>query len=216
MLMRALPLCVFLGSVSLAGPARAQNDCLKQLSWPPVGRWASYSSNLDGKPTTLRYAAVGAEKREGVALKWIEMRAVVGTAPGSTYQMLLPGGPADIAQVQEVVMKMGDGPPMKMGGMMLGMVRKQLEENSVFSNLCEGVTFVGPETVKVHAGSFKSLHFHNDKYQSDTWISPSVPFALVKSVTPRHQIELQEVGDGAKSSITETPKKMPGLAAPAR
>ena len=105
---------------------------------------------------------------------------------------------------------------MKMSGMMLGVIRKQLEESSVFSNLCEGVTFVGEETVKVPAGSFKSLHFHNDKYQSDIWISPSVPFTLVKTVTPRHQVELQEIGDGAKSSITETPTEMPGLAAPSR
>jgi hypothetical protein len=214
--MRALPLCVFLGTVSLAGPAQAQNDCLKQLSWPPVGRWASYSSVGNGKTMTLRYAAVGTEKREGVPLKWIEMQTKVGTTPGNTFQMLLPGGPADIPKVQEVIMKNGDRPAMKMNGMMLGMLRKQLEESSVFSNLCEGVTLVGEETVKVPAGSFKSLHFHNDKYQSDTWISPSVPFALVKTATPRHQVELQEVGDGAKSSITETPREMPGLSAPAR
>jgi len=214
--MRATLARVVLALTFLAGPLQAQNDCLKQLAWPAVGRWAAYTSAGNGKTMTLRYAAVGTEKREGVPLKWIEMQTRVGTAPGNTFQMLLPGGPADIAQVQEVVMKHGDRPAMKMGGMMLGMVRKQLQENSVVSNLCEGVTFVGEETVKVPAGSFKSLRFHNDKYQSDTWISPSVPFSLVKSVTPRHQIELQELGDGAKSSITETPQEMPGLAAPSR
>jgi hypothetical protein len=214
--MRATLVCVLLLLTCAAGSLRAQNDCLKHLSWPAVGRWASYSSVGGGRTMTLRYAAVGTEKREGVPLKWIEMQTRVDSAPGNVFQMLLPGGPADIPKVQEIVMKHGDRPAMKMGGMMLGVIRKQLEESSVFSNLCEGVTFVGEETVKVPAGSFKSLHFHNDKYQSDTWISPSVPFTLVKTVTPRHQVELKEIGDGAKSSITETPTEMPGLAAPSR
>jgi len=213
--MRATLVCLLL-LVGSRERLSAQNDCLKDLSWPPVGRWASYTSVENGKTMVLRYAAVGTENREGVPLKWIEMQTRVDSAPGSIFQMLLPGGPADIPKVQEVVMKHGDRPAMKMGGMMLGMVRKQLEESSIFSNLCEGVTFVGEETVKVPAGSFTSLHFHNDTYQSDSWLSRSVPFMLVKTVTPRHQVELKKIGDGAKSSITETPTEMPGLAAPSR
>ena len=47
--MRVIPLCAFLGLVALAGPAQAQNDCLKELSWPAVGRWAAYSSLANGK-----------------------------------------------------------------------------------------------------------------------------------------------------------------------
>jgi hypothetical protein len=214
--MRAILACLLVLMPGSTGSLRAQNDCLKDLSWPPVGRWASYTSVSNGKTMTLRYAAVGTEKREGVPLKWIEMQTRVDSAPVNTFQTLVPGGPADLPKVQEVVIKHGDRPAMKMGGMMLGMVRKQLEESSIFTNLCEGVTFVGEETMKVPAGSFKSLHFHNDKYQSDTWLSRSVPFMLVKTVTPRHQVELQEIGDGAKSSITESPAEMPGLAAPSR
>ncbi len=213
--MRVIPVCVLSGTLAFAGPVQAQNDCLKRLEWPAVGRWAEYSSMAGERAATMRYAAVGTEKREGVALKWIEMQTTARGAP-SIYQMLLPGGPADIPKVQEIIIKSGSSPPMKMNGMMLGILRKQLEESSIFSNLCEGVTFVGEETVKVPAGSFKALRFHNDKYQSDTWISASVPFSLVKSVTPRHQIELHAVGDGAKSSITEAPQEMHGPAASSR
>lgn len=214
--MRVIPLWAFLGAVAVARPAQAQNDCFKHLVWPAVGRWAEYSSAVGGKSMTIRYAAVGVEKREGVPLKWIEMQTTIGAAPANTYQLLLPGGPTDIPKVQEVIFKNGARPAMKMGGMMLGVLRKQLEENSVFSSLCDGVTLVGEETVKVPAGSFKALRFHNDKYQSDTWISPSVPFSLVQTITPRHQVALLALGDGAKSSITETPQEMPGLAAPSR
>jgi hypothetical protein len=89
--MRATLACVLLLLTCAAGSLQAQNDCLKHLSWPAVGRWASYSSVGSGRTMTLRYAAVGTEKREGVPLKWIEMQTRVDSAPGNVFQMLLPG-----------------------------------------------------------------------------------------------------------------------------
>ena len=55
------------------------------------------------------------------------------------YQMLTPGNPAEMDQVQEVVFKSGDKPAMKMSGAMIEMIRGQMGKNSALGNMCEGV-----------------------------------------------------------------------------
>src|ERR1700752_3385757 len=113
--------------------------------------------------------------------------------------------------IAEVVMKRGDRPAMKMSEMMLGMMRKQLGQNMAFKDACTEVTLVGEEKVSVPAGSFTAKHYHSTKYESDMWVSPKVPFSMLKSVGKSHEIVLTTTGDGAKSEITETPQEMPGL-----
>jgi len=105
---------------------------------------------------------------------------------------------------------------MKMNSMMLGMARGQMQKNSVLSNICEGVEPAGEETVEVPAGSFKTTRMHNTKYESDAWVSAKVPFYMVKMKGKDYDMALAAVGDGAKSSITETPQEMqiPGMGEP--
>ena len=210
--MRAIAGCGLVLAL-LPAAAAAQNDCLKDFKMPAVGTWAEYTGTFREKPTTMRYAVVGSESRDGKDLKWLEMRTTEGDTPDKTmvYQMLTPGTPAEIGQVQDVVFKQGTRPAMKMNSMMVGMMRGQMEKNSVFSNLCEGVTAAGEETVEVPAGSFKTTKLHNAKYESDAWVSTKVPFYMVKSVGKDYDLSLAKVGDGAKSSITETPQEMPGM-----
>jgi len=195
--------------------AAAQNECLKDFKMPQVGTWAEYTGTYKDKPSNMRYAVVGSEARNGKDLKWLEMR-VEGEKPGKTmvYQMLTPGTPAEIGQVEDVVFKEGDRPAMRMNSMMVGMMRGQMGKNSVLSNLCEGVTAAGEETVEVPAGSFKATKLHNAKYESDAWVSAKVPFYMVKSVGKDYNLSLAKVGEGAKSSITETPQEMPGMGEP--
>ena len=47
------------------------------------------------------------------------------------YQILTPGNPAEMDQAEEVVFKSGDKQAMKMNGMMLKMIRGQMEKNSM-------------------------------------------------------------------------------------
>jgi hypothetical protein len=191
--------------------AAAQADCLKDLKMPEVGAWAEYTGTYREKPTTMRYAVIGSETREGKDLKWLEMR-IIGEQPDTqVYQMLTPGTPAEIGQVEDVVFKQGKQPAMRMNSMRMGMIRGQMQKNSILSTLCEGVTPAGEETVEVPAGSFKTTKLHNDKYQSDAWVSAKVPFYMVKSVGKDYSLSLARIGDGAKSSITETPQEMPGM-----
>jgi hypothetical protein len=91
------------------------------------------------------------------------------------------------------------------------MIRGQLNKNSVLGNMCEGVSLAGKESVTVPAGTFKALRYHNDKYESDTWVVPTRPFFMIKSKGKDVEMSLVSSGDGAKSSITETPQEMPGL-----
>ena len=202
----------------LPATAAAQNDCLKDFKMPAVGSWAEYKGTYrTNEPTTWRYAVIGSETRDGKELKWLEFKTT-GDKPDKNmvYQMLTPGTPAEFGQVEDAVFKSGDKPAMKMNSMMLGMARGQMQKNSVLSNICEGVAPAGEETVAVPAGSFKTTRMHNTKYESDAWVSPKVPFYMVKMKGKDYDMELAAVGDGAKSSITETPQEMqmPGMGEP--
>ena len=201
--------------VSVAPAVQAQDACAENFKWPKVGAWAEYQGTYNKKtPVTTRYAVVGTEDRKGAAYKWIEFK--MHDSKKNTdmiYQMLVPGGgPLEMEGVEEVVMKMGDRPPMKMSGMMLGMMRKQLAEHMAFKDACTEVTLVGEEKVSVPAGSFSAKHFHSAKYETDMWVSSKVPFSMLKSVGKSHELVLAATGEGAKSEITETPQEMPGLA----
>jgi hypothetical protein len=198
--------------------AQAQNACAEYFQWPAVGRWAEYQGTYDKKtPITSRYAVVGSEKRNGADYKWVELKMHdVKKKQDMVYQMLVPGGPLQMDKVEEVVMKMGNDPAMKMNGMMVGMIRGQLAKNSAFKDACNESTLVGEEKVTVPAGTFTAKHFQSTKYDTQSWIDPKVPFAMLKSVGKSHDIQLVATGDGAKSSITEEAKEMPGLGGPSK
>lgn len=201
-------------SLLAAPPVVGQGqECLAGVKMPDVGQWAEYEGVLNKKdPYTVRYAVVGAEDRGGTAMKWLEMR-MVGEKKDKNmvYQVLTPGSPAEMDQAQEIIFKPGEKQAMKMPGMMMKMIRGQLKKNSALGNLCEGVTLAGEESVTVPAGTFKALRYHNDKYNSDTWVVPDRPFFMVKTKGKDFELSLVSSGDDAKSSIEETPQDMPGL-----
>jgi hypothetical protein len=201
-------------SLFAAPPAAGQGqECLAGMKMPDVGQWAEYQGTMNKKdPYTMRYAVVGAEDRGGKSMKWLELRMVgEGKDKNMVYQVLTPGTPAEMNQAQEIIFKPGDRPAMKMNAMMMNMIRGQLEKNSVLGNMCEGVSLAGEESVTVPAGTFKALRYHNSKYASDTWVVPDQPFFMVKAKGKDFELSLTSSGQGAKSSITETPQEMPGF-----
>ncbi len=205
---------VFLRSVLLlagtVSAAEAQNECLADVKMPEVGQWAEYTGIMNNDPYTMRYAVVGAEEREGRPMKWLELKMVGKKNQNMIYQILTPGNAAEIDQAQEIVFKPGDKQAMRMNGMMLNMIRGQLKKNSVLASLCEGITPAGEETVTVPAGTFKATRYHDSKHKADTWIVADRPFIMVKSKGKDSELGLAASGDGAESSITETPQEMPG------
>jgi hypothetical protein len=212
--MRTITLPALALLLNLAAALRAQEACQEVMRVPAVGKWVEYQALYDQKDKyVLRYAVVGEEKRKGTDYRWLEMKMTNETDPGKNlvYQMLVPGSLAAIGDVQEVVMKPGDKPAMKMNGMMMGMVRGQLQKKSVFGEICDDVTLVGQEKVTVPAGTFNAKHYHSTKYGNDSWVDPRLSFGMVKAVGKKHDIERIRDGDGATSSITETPQEMPGM-----
>lgn len=211
------PLVLFpLLLLALVSPLFSQNECLRNLKLPQEGSWAEYHAVFqDKQPVTMRYAVIGSEARDAKKFQWVEMRMTGGKVKQDmVYQMLVPGSMVEIDQVQEIVFKAGDKPAMKMDGMMMDMVRGQLEKQSTYSQICRDVTLVGTESISVPAGKFKSQHFRNSEHGVDSWISPDVPFSMVKAVGKDFQMELAAKGTGAESSITEEPQEMGGMGGP--
>jgi hypothetical protein len=160
---------------------------------------------------------IGQESRGGKKLQWVEMRMEGANKDRNMiYQMLVPGSLTQIGQVQEIVFKTGDRPAMKMGGQMVEMIRSQLDQQSIYGEMCKGVSLVGKEKVTVPAGAFEALHYNSAEHGSDSWISSSVPFSLVKSTGKDYQVELVAQGAGATSSIKEKPQEMKGMGGPPR
>jgi hypothetical protein len=184
------------------------------MKFPAVGGWAEYQALYNKKdPYTIRYAVVGGERRGGKDLKWLELRMVGAKKKGNMiYQMLVPGSAAEVGNVAEIIMKAGDKPAMRMDGMMLKMIRAQMDKQSFLKDVCKDVTLVGPERVTVPAGKFQTQHFRSAKYPSDSWLTFTIPFAMVKSVGKNYEMALRSYGDDAKSSITEVPQSMGGEA----
>jgi hypothetical protein len=208
--MKACMLSLALG-FCVVSAGLAQDSCIEQLEFPEVGRWAEYKAMLKTDPYMMRYAVIGSENRDGKDLRWLELR-MVGSKKGQNmvYQMLIPGSAAQLGDVQEVVMKAGDNPAMKIDGAMLNMIRAQMKNQSFLTDACKDVTLVGQERVTVPAGKFRSRHFHSPKYSSDSWLSAGVPFSIVKTTGKDFQMELAAHGGGAKSSILEKPRSMDG------
>jgi hypothetical protein len=203
--------------LAAAPRAQAQNDCLADLKMPAVGQWAEYTGTMKKDPYTLRYAVVGAEERNGKAMRWLELKMAGKKQDQNViYQVLTPGNPAEMDMVEEIVFKPGDKPAMKMNGMMMKMLRGQLEKSSVLANLCEGVAPAGEESVTVPAGTFQAIRYHDSKHDADTWVVPDRPFVMVKSKGKDFELSLAAEGDGAESSITETPGEMPGMGGPSK
>jgi hypothetical protein len=198
-------------SVIAATPAAGQ-ECLADVKMPEVGQWAEYKGVMNEDPYTMRYAVVGAEERDGTPMKWLELR-MVGAKPDKSmvYQILTPGRLGEVDQAQEIVFKPGEKQAMRMNGMMMKMIRGQLKKNSFLGNLCEGVTMEGKESVTVPAGTFKALRYHDAKHDADTWVVPGRPFLMVRSKGKDFEMSLVSSGDGAESSIAETPQEMPGM-----
>jgi hypothetical protein len=211
--MRSLMLPLLLAS--LAPAAWGQDNCLEQVKFPAQGRWAEYHATFKEKPYTVRYGVIGEEKRGGKTMQWVEMRMEGENKDHNMiYQMLVPGSLVELGQVQEIVFKPGTRPAMKMSGEMVQMIRGQLEEQSVYGELCKGVSLVGKEKVTVPAGAIEALHYHSAEHASDSWLSPDVSFSLVKSSGKDYLVELVKQGEGAKSSITEKPQEMRGMGHP--
>jgi hypothetical protein len=216
-----LALAALATSVSpLAGQSLAEL-CRGLADRIAVGQWAEYRMTGQQGTMQIRFAVVGKETVAGKEHLWFELK--MNSDQGAIVtQALVPGFPYDQENVQSMVMKMGDQPAMKLPKSMLsmaqGMQRGPNPGAGAASALkkCESAEVIGHETIEVPAGRIETTHFRTTEagQKGDGWVSAAVPFGLVKmtfDVNGSGEMVLLAHGKDAKSSITETPREMPGM-----
>lgn len=197
----------------VGAPAHAQDACGEYTKSPPVGGWGEYQILKKDKPDgTLRFAIVGTEQRAGKEMQWFEMTMTGKKNERTVMKALIPGYPYEPDGIEELIMKTGDEPAMDMSGPMMGMMKKNMGKNARISiaEECKKMKLVGEESITVPAGTFDTRHYR-DAEGSEVWISDDLPFGMVKTTDGKDfEMQLAAHGDGAKTAITETPKKMFG------
>lgn len=216
---------LLLVSVAQTLPAQSAQEVCDAMADVAIGYWAEYQISgaglqgpMQGGTASIRQAIVNAETVNGTQHWWMEtkMETPMGEA---IVQMLVPAWPFSTGDVQAMVMKMAGQPAMRMSDQMMGMMRNQMPENPSMEAAmrCGEGEVLGWEEVTVPAGTFRALHVRpaaEGGTQTDVWVSPDVPFGMVKVVmtgTEGSEIVLAGHGTDATSSITETPQEMPGM-----
>lgn len=216
---------LLLVSVARTLPAQSAQEVCDAMADVAVGYWAEYQISgaglqgpMQGGSTSIRQAIVNSEAVNGTQHWWMETR--METPMGEAIvQMLVPAWPFSTGDIQAMVMKMGDQPALRVSDQMMQMMRSQLPDNPSMEAAmrCGEGEVVGWEEVTVPAGTFRALHVRpapEDDMQSEVWVSPDVPFGMVKVImtgADGGEIVLAGHGTDATSSITETPRDMPGM-----
>ena len=178
-----------------------------------VGQWARYQTDVPllARKMEARYAIVGREAVDGKDHYWLEL--TIGTAAGDMIlQFLIPSYPFEPESLQRAVMKMNAAlPAMEFPAAAAANLLANDNLSDPLRQACEASTSAVEESVTVPAGTFDAHRVPLKRLGKDIWVSPSVPFAVVKMVDSNGKgLELLDHGTGAESSITETPQKMPG------
>ncbi len=208
---RGILVALTFGAV-LAPALMAQDlaDLCRSVSTVTVGQWASYAvigGNLSASETRL--AVVSSERQGDSTLYWLEFNHTSAKNPGENgiVQALVPGFGLDPSAIRGLIWKTGTQPAMRIPNEMLPLVAQRLSQvNSVFEivRACASAQTVGWEPVTVPAGAIRSLHVK--LAGGEAWLSPEVPFGLVKfALAAGGQTVLTARGTDAKSSITEAP-----------
>jgi hypothetical protein len=196
---------------TMAAPAAAQNDiCGKAFPTPPAGSWVQWQGmTAADSGVTTKMAIIDDEQRNGKTYHRIEMTS--SRSPGA-MQMVVPGWPPQIQEVDEMVMQRPGQPPMKMSGAMLNGMKNAVptakDPMTDFAKLCHRMKILGTESITVPAGTFKTTHMRDDSTGSDVWWTPDVPFGMVKFVGKDIRTQLVGTGKDAKTVIVGTPMEM--------
>jgi hypothetical protein len=212
LLVLGLLLC---GAAPLWAQANACADLPKYFARPPkIGEWAELAWQREGKPEPerMRIAVVKAERRQGKPLYWFQMSmADPKSGKRTIMQMLTPWDQTSLqgTSAQELVMKIGDQPAMRMDPQM----GKSAASKADWREFCADSKFVGEESVTVPAGTYRTRHYQGP--HGDTWASMDAPvWHLVKMTTNEgNTMVLSSTGSGAQSEINEKPVDMKAMLA---
>lgn len=200
--MVAVILAVFLVSTAYAQFGKGTGPRFYSDFKPVVGGWSEYQMTTKGEsPSKMKIAIIG---KEGDAF-WYETVFEGKEEAKMISKMLVSGNPGDKKNVKRMIFKNGNEPAMEMPVQMM-----QRQQGSQSQEPKGKVIDKGEETVKVPAGTFRAQHY---QYQDgamvvDAWVQKEVsPYGTVKTQSKDFEMVLTGYGTGAKTLITETPKK---------
>ena len=167
---------------------------------PTVGGWSEYQITTKGEsPSKMKIAIV---EKEGDAY-WYET-VFEGKQDGRIIsKMLVSGNPEDQKNVKRMIFKTGNEPAMEMPVQMRRQGRQSAESKGKMIDK-------GEETIKVPAGTFKTQHlqYQDGEKIVDSWVYKDIfPYGMVKSQSEDFEMVLIGHGMGAKTQITETPRR---------
>ena len=167
---------------------------------PVVGGWSEYQMTTKGEPSSkMKIAIVGKEGED----YWYES-VMEGQREGKVIsKMLVSGNPAEQKNVKRMIFKMGNESAMEMPVQMMQRGSQSQEPKGKMVDK-------GEETVKVPAGAFKAQHvqYQDGEKVVDAWVLKDVsPYGTVKIQSKDFEMALIGYGTGAKTLITETPRK---------
>jgi hypothetical protein len=177
-----------------------------------IGTYADYAMSAAGMTLTSRWALVG-KSAKSCTVETVTTASILPHPVAVRMQLPLDPTAATNKSLGKVVMQMGDADPM----FAPADVPEPKFQKPDPKNL------VGPEEIKVKAGTYKTLHYRetNANATVDLWVSDRVPpLGMVKVVnTPKvdpkdpksmrvgpSTMELAAVGKGQKAVITKKPK----------
>lgn len=193
--------------------AQGQSEACEAVTRSEIGYWAQFAlaDMPSNEVSSLRFAMI---ERPGEESKtWYEFQAA--TDRGDVIvQLDVPGWPFETEQVAGVIVKMAGQPAMRLPNEMMAMMQQQMGDNPMadFADRCATSELVGKVDVEVPAGTFATFHIRSGDDGSEAWISPDVPFGIVKGLVPEGgTLTLTAFGTDATSGIPEEPQVMPGM-----
>ena len=180
-----------------------RTQAMEPLKGAKVGEWAEYQVTTgQGESHTMRRAIVAQEGN----LIWYETKSSHGKQVTIMKVLVDP----NTGKVKRAIVKNPPEPAMEIPLNMADQMGAPTEKRSP-----EYKPVVTTETIQVPAGSFKCTHVRDSKSPASdgAWSSEKVPVGgLVKANFESHVMLLTAFGQsGAKTEITETPRKMPDM-----
>ena len=178
-------------------------QAMEPLKGAKVGEWAEYQVTTgQGESHAMRRAIVGQEGN----LIWYETKSSHGKQVTIMKVLVDP----NTGKVKRAIVKNPPEPAMEIPLNMADQMGAPTEKRSP-----DYKPVVTTETIQVPAGSFKCTHVRDSKSPASdgSWSSEKVPVGgLVKANFESHVMLLTAFGQsGAKTEITETPRKMPDM-----
>lgn len=201
---------LLLSATPVAG--QSLDDACEAIAGSSVGAWTEHRVAGPGGELDVRFALVS-----GRGATWYEIQSQTH-AGISILQLRVPGFPFTPDEIEEVVMKTGTGPAMRVPDALLDEYRSSARGQPLadIRAECRKAEVLGREEVSVAAGTFETTHLRFPSSGGEAWVSRQVPFGIVRGDIPgQGTTELTAHGTGAVSAITEVPLSL-GAAGGAR